>query len=158
MIAETRSYLFRWRSRRLRRCFCLSFLLLNKVGSLSKDEVDDSEKIYSLKKGGNLPHALQLRRRVHWESEIPVFTERRREIWRHQTASSCKSRRFVSSLSQRVSSTSKKNHISTNCISVSVTDEDNPSKVMSDIIVKFKSFSTKWNGIMGSDHLPRYCC
>ncbi|XP_074608699.1 cilia- and flagella-associated protein 46-like [Acropora palmata] len=33
-------------------------------------------------------------------------------------------------------------------------DEDNPSKVMSDIIVKFKSFSTKWNGIMGSDHLP----
>ena len=70
--------------------------------------------MYRLKKGGNLPHAL-LRRRVYWESEIPVSTGRRREIWRHQTASSCKSRRFVSSLWQRVSSTWK-NHISTNCI------------------------------------------
>jgi len=32
--------------------------------------------------------------------------------------------------------------------------DDNPSKVINDVITKFKNFTAKWNGIMGSDHLP----
>lgn len=32
--------------------------------------------------------------------------------------------------------------------------DDSPSKVVNDVLVKFKNFSSKWNGIMGSDHLP----
>ncbi|CAH3151990.1 unnamed protein product [Porites lobata] len=32
--------------------------------------------------------------------------------------------------------------------------DDNPSKVMNDAISKFKNFTAKWSGIIGSDHLP----
>lgn len=32
--------------------------------------------------------------------------------------------------------------------------DDNPSKVISDIVAKYKNFTAKWNGISGSDHLP----
>ena len=41
MIAETRSYIFRWRSRCRRRRVCVNSLL----GSLSKHDVDDSKNV-----------------------------------------------------------------------------------------------------------------
>ena len=36
-----------------------------------------------------------------------------------------------------------------------ISGDDNPYKVMDDIIIKYKNFTAKWNGIMGNDHLPR---
>ncbi|KAL9983920.1 hypothetical protein ACROYT_G006166 [Oculina patagonica] len=32
--------------------------------------------------------------------------------------------------------------------------DDNPYKVMNDVIAKYKNFTAKWSGIMGDDHLP----
>ena len=34
--------------------------------------------------------------------------------------------------------------------------DDNPCKVINDAVTKYKNFTAKWNGITGSDHLPRY--
>ena len=36
-----------------------------------------------------------------------------------------------------------------------VLGDDNPVKVMNDVIAKYKNYTAKWNGIMGNDHLPR---
>ena len=34
--------------------------------------------------------------------------------------------------------------------------DDNPCRVINDAVTKYKNFTAKWNGITGSDHLPRY--
>lgn len=40
-------------------------------------------------------------------------------------------------------------------LSCLISGDDNPYKVMNDVIAKYKNFAAKWNGIMGNDHLPR---
>ena len=41
------------------------------------------------------------------------------------------------------------------CVLSVFTGEDGPAKVMTELITKHKPLTQKWEGLIGSDHLPR---